>query len=53
MKKKGKGGRPRIGAEAMTNKSRKPWLEQKPPISERTWYRRQAERKKGAGDEEA
>jgi hypothetical protein len=38
----------------MTNVGRKPWLDEKPPISERTWYRREAERRKAqkeSGDE--
>jgi len=29
----------------LTLKARKPWLDEKPPMSERTWYRRQAEAK--------
>jgi hypothetical protein len=37
---KSKKGRPRIGEQ-----SDKPWLKCKPPISERTWYRRQREKK--------
>lgn len=42
--KKGKGGRPRLGAESETNAARKPWVLQN--MSERTWYRREAERRK-------
>jgi len=42
-----KRGRPRIGEKRPDRP--KPWLALKPPISERTWYRRQAE-KKGEGD---
>lgn len=35
-----KRGRPRIGETRD-----KPWLDAKPPMSERTWYRRQAEKR--------
>lgn len=40
---KGTGGRPRIGTETQTAKHLKPWLTE--GISERTWYRRQAEKR--------
>jgi hypothetical protein len=39
-----KKGRPRIEDRANTNEARKPWL--KLGMSRRTWYRRQAERRK-------
>ncbi len=38
-------GRPRIEDRAKTNEARKPWL--KLEMSRRTWYRRQAEQRKG------
>ena len=38
-------GRPRIEDRAKTNEAKKPWL--KLEMSRRTWYRRQAERRKG------
>ncbi len=40
-----KTGRPRIEDRAKTNEARKPWL--KLEMSRRTWYRRQAEKRKG------
>lgn len=36
-------GRPRIGETRD-----KPWLRMKPPMSERTWYRRQAEKRESS-----
>jgi hypothetical protein len=41
--KKAKIGRPRIGTESETITHRKPWVAE--GISERTWWRRQAERR--------
>jgi hypothetical protein len=38
-------GRPRIEDRARTIEARKPWL--KLEMSRRTWYRRQAEQRKG------
>jgi hypothetical protein len=38
-------GRPRIEDRAKTNEAKKPWL--KLNMSRRTWYRRQAEKRKG------
>jgi hypothetical protein len=38
-------GRPRIEGRANTIEARKPWL--KLGMSRRTWYRRQAEQRKG------
>jgi hypothetical protein len=40
-----KTGRPRIEDRAKTIEARKPWLKLK--MSRRTWYRRQAETRKG------
>jgi hypothetical protein len=40
-----KTGRARIEDRAKTNEARKPWL--KLGMSRRTWYRRQAEKRKG------
>lgn len=40
-----KTGRPRIEDRAKTIEARKPWL--KLGMSRRTWYRRQAEKRKG------
>ena len=40
-----KKGRPRIEDRAKTIEARKPWL--KLEMSRRTWYRRQAEKRKG------
>ena len=40
-----KTGRPRIEDRAKTNEARKPWLALS--MSRRTWYRRQAEQRKG------
>jgi hypothetical protein len=40
-----KKGRPRIEDRARTNEAKKPWL--KLGMSRRTWYRRQAEQRKG------
>jgi hypothetical protein len=40
-----KTGRPRIKDRARTNEAKKPWL--KLEMSRRTWYRRQAEKRKG------
>jgi hypothetical protein len=40
-------GRPRIEDRAKTIDARKPWL--KLEMSRRTWYRRQAEKRKGQG----
>jgi hypothetical protein len=42
---KTKKGRPRIEDRANTIEARKPWL--KVEMSRRTWYRRQAEKRKG------
>ncbi len=44
MKKIRKTGRPRIEDIAKTNEAKKPWL--KKGMSRRTWYRRQAEKRK-------
>jgi hypothetical protein len=38
-------GRPRIEERAKTTEAKKPWL--KLEMSRRTWYRRQAEQRKG------
>ena len=38
-------GRPQIEERHLTNEARKPWL--KLEMSRRTWYRRQAEKRKG------
>jgi hypothetical protein len=43
--KRVKKGRPRIEDRARTIEAKKPWL--KPGMSRRTWYRRQAEQRKG------
>jgi hypothetical protein len=43
--KRPKKGRPRIEDRAKTIEARKPWL--KLGMSRRTWYRRQAEKRKG------
>jgi hypothetical protein len=43
--KRPKKGRPRIEDRARTIEARKPWL--KLEMSRRTWYRRQAEKRKG------
>ena len=43
--KRPKKGRPRIEDRARTIEARKPWL--KLSMSRRTWYRRQAEKRKG------
>jgi hypothetical protein len=43
--KPAKPGRPRIEDRAKTNEAKKPWL--KLGMSRRTWYRRQAEKRKG------
>jgi hypothetical protein len=40
-----KAGRPRIEDRANTIEAKKPWL--KLEMSRRTWYRRQAEKRKG------
>jgi hypothetical protein len=40
-----KTGRPRIEERHLTNEVRKPWL--KLNMSRTTWYRRQAEKRKG------
>jgi hypothetical protein len=40
-----KKGRPRIEDRAQTIEAKKPWL--KLEMSRRTWYRRQAEQRKG------
>ena len=45
MTQRAKTGRPRIEHRARTNEARKPWL--KLEMSRRTWYRRQAEKRKG------
>jgi hypothetical protein len=42
-----KTGRPRIEDRAKTIEAKKPWL--KLEMSRRTWYRRQAEKRKGPG----
>jgi hypothetical protein len=42
--KRARKGRPRIEARPNTNEARKPWL--KLEMSRRTWYRRQAEKRK-------
>jgi hypothetical protein len=44
MKRAPKKGRPRIEDRAKTIEAKKPWL--KLEMSRRTWYRRQAERRK-------
>jgi hypothetical protein len=43
--KRAKTGHPRIEDRAKTNEAKKPWL--KLEMSRRTWYRRQAEKRKG------
>jgi len=43
--KRPKKGRPRIEHRGQTIESKKPWL--KLCMSRRTWYRRQAEKRKG------
>jgi hypothetical protein len=43
-----KTGRPRIEDRAKTIEAKKPWL--KLEMSRRTWYRRQAEKRKGRED---
>ena len=45
MKRARKTGRPRIEDRARTIEAQKPWL--KLEMSRRTWYRRQAEKRKG------
>ena len=45
MRRLPKKGRPRIEDRANTIEARKPWL--KLSMSRRTWYRRQAEKRKG------
>jgi hypothetical protein len=40
-----KTGRPRIEEVGQTNEAKKPWL--KLVMSRRTWYRRQADKRKG------
>jgi hypothetical protein len=45
MMSKRKTGRPRVEDRTLTNEARKPWL--KLSMSRRTWYRRQAEKRKG------
>jgi hypothetical protein len=45
MKRAPKKGRPRIEGRAKTIEAKKPWL--KLEMSRRTWYRRQAEQRKG------
>ena len=45
MKRAPKKGRPRIEDHAKTIEARKPWLKLK--MSRRTWYRRQADQRKG------
>ena len=45
MKRTPKKGGPRIEDRARTIEARKPWL--KLEMSRRTWYRRQAEQRKG------
>lgn len=37
-----KGGRPRLGENGKTLAATKPWLEEKPPVSRRTYFRHQA-----------
>lgn len=44
---KAPGGRPRIGEEGKTDAHRKPWIAL--GMSERTWYRRQAEKRQARG----
>jgi len=44
MKRPKRGG-PRIEERPLTNEARKPWL--KLGMSRRTWYRRQAEQRRG------
>jgi hypothetical protein len=46
MKRAPKKGRPRIEDRAKTIEARAPWL--KLQMSRRTWYRRQAEKRKGS-----
>ena len=46
-----KTGRPRIEDRAKTIEAKKPWL--KLGMSRRTWYRRQAEKRKGRERERA
>jgi hypothetical protein len=43
--KRARAGRPRLEERGETNEARKPWL--KLSMSRRTWYRRQAEKRKG------
>ena len=43
--KRARTGRPRLEERGETNEATKPWL--KLTMSRRTWYRRQAERRKG------
>jgi hypothetical protein len=45
MTQRRKTGHPRIEDRAQTIEARKPWL--KLEMSRRTWYRRQAEKRKG------
>ena len=45
MKRAPQKGRPRLEDRAKTIEARKPWL--KLGMSRRTWYRRQAEKRKG------
>jgi hypothetical protein len=46
--KRAKTGRPRLEDRARTIEARKPWL--KLEMSRRTWYRRQAEKRKGGSN---
>ena len=41
---KPKRGRPRLENARQTNEARKPWEHSDPPMSRRTWYRRQSEK---------
>ncbi len=43
--KRARAGRPRIEERHLTNEAKKPWL--KLGMSRPTWYRRQAEQRKG------
>jgi hypothetical protein len=45
MRRSPKTGRPRIEERHLTIEAKKPWL--KLEMSRRTWYRRQAEKRKG------
>jgi hypothetical protein len=43
-----KTGRPRIEERHLTNEAKRPWVAK--GMSRRTWYRRQAEKRKGGSE---